>query len=104
MINPMMVMTTRISTSVKPACDFRRRRLADPKNVPRFWGYALADDLADGHQRRHHGHDQPADHDADHDDRRGSRDADHAIERALQLGLVEFGGAAPPHRAFARFL
>src|SRR5947208_3062936 len=30
MINPMMVMTTRISTSVKPACDFRdRRRLAE---------------------------------------------------------------------------
>jgi hypothetical protein len=33
MINPMMVMTTRISTSVKPACEFRRRRLAEPKTL-----------------------------------------------------------------------
>src|ERR1700736_3115289 len=104
MISPMMVMTTRISTSVKPACRRRdrRRRVAEVRtvrptsvvssNFPHLLGiYPLADNLAHGHQRRHDRHDQSPDDDADYDDRRGSGNSNHAIERTLQLCLVEFG-------------
>src|SRR4051794_37647948 len=100
MTRPMMVMTTRISTSVKPASPPRRpacfRRLPRSlSGIPRVPPPAdSADDLADRQQRRHHRHDQSADHNADDNDRRRSRNADDAVERTLQLRLVEFGNAA----------
>src|ERR1700720_319759 len=110
MISPMIVMTTRISTSVNPRSSRRARRRTQRAGIrkpvirvlPR--GMRLFDDLADRQQRGHERDDEPADDDADGYDRQRSGNADHPIETALQLGLEELGHAAGQHRQLSRLL
>src|SRR3954470_8395574 len=105
MIRPMMVITTRISTSVKPcspclaAC--RRLSLLLPRKLRIFMrcpSFGSLDDLAHRKKRCHYRDDQPTYHDADRNDRGRTADPDHAVEAALQLGLVELGNTAAEHR------
>src|SRR5207248_10469375 len=104
MIRPIMVMTTRISTSVKPSSSrrLRRRRPSLGPNIenPIMTRSPLlsSDNLGHRQERCHNRYDQAADHDADRDDRQRTDDSDHPIETALQLGLVEIGYAACQHR------
>src|SRR5712691_10976514 len=100
MMRPMMVMTTRISTSVKPRSPWRplgRRRirlsqdLVSPIMSPS--PHISSDDLGHRQQRGHDRYDDAADHDADGDDRERTNDADHPVEAALQLGFVKLGHA-----------
>src|SRR5689334_1940597 len=101
MISAMMVMTTSSSTSVKPRSSRARCRHCDRVATRRM---RLPDDLTDREERGHHRHDQSADDDADHDDRRRPRDADDAIEAALQLCFVELSDAPGEHRKLTRLL
>ena len=73
MISPMMVMTTSISTSVKPRLARGAPSCDDFAKAASCWTAPYADDLADRQQRRHHRHDQAADDDADDDDRQPVR-------------------------------
>src|SRR5262249_57782707 len=100
MIKPMIVMTTRISTSVKPRSSRRGRRRSQRAGMrkpvirvlPRRPRVDLSfDDLADRQQRGHDRDDEAADDDADGYDRQRSGNADHPIETAFQLGPDEFG-------------
>src|SRR5262249_26022060 len=61
----------------------------------------LTDDLADRQQSGHHRDYQTTHNETNHNDRRRSRDTDHAIEAALELGLVELGDPAGDHRQLA---
>src|ERR1043166_3664796 len=112
MIRPMMVMTTRISTSVKPRSSRRDRRRTQRAGIRKPVIRVLLaacdsisfDDLADRQQRGHDRDDEAADDDADGYDRQWPGNADHPVETALQLGLEEFGHAACQHRQLSRLL
>src|SRR5438105_9200780 len=104
MIRPMMVMTTRISTSVKPrSLRLAERRVLVPRmgmlrrSIPTPPEFS-SDDLSHRQERGHDRDDQAAHHNADRDDGHGTRDPDHPIEAALQLGLVEFRDPPGEHR------
>src|SRR5580693_1925988 len=112
MIRPMMVMTTSISTSVKPRCPssssagpatkIRPIVLSDiMMNRPVF---DLVDELRDRQQSGHDRHDQSADDRADGDDGKRSDDADDAVEAALQFRFIEFGNPARQRRQLPGFL
>src|ERR1700744_1246024 len=98
MISPMMVMTTSISTSVKPRWPSSSSTGAAVKtsgvlsdimmNRPVL---DLVDELRDRQQSGHDRHDQSADDRADGDDGERAYNADDAVEAALQFGFVEFG-------------
>src|SRR6266852_1725707 len=98
MMSPMIVMTTRISTRVKPRvwCPARRRRPVHRVSMLRSFIRTLpvsSDDLADRQKCGHHRDDKTADHDADGYDRQWAGNTDHPIEAALQLCLKELGYA-----------
>src|SRR2546423_1115574 len=108
MIRPMMVITTRISTSVKPRSSFRIGRLAVVcllSSQPSFIrSTCSANNLADGQQRCHHRYNQPTNHDTDNHDGYRACDPDQPIDAALLLRLIKFGDAAGQHRKLTGFL
>src|ERR1700685_2475846 len=110
MIRPMMVMTTSISTSVKPASPLRSATAALRPCRAYLMCIFLSpldrspDELAHRNQRRHHRDDQAANHNANGDNSSRTGNANHPVARALQLCLVEFGHAAWPNRAKAGFV
>src|SRR5580700_1618504 len=98
MIRPMMVMTTSISTSVKPASPLRSAAAAlRPCRAYLMYIFFLSpldqspDELAHRNQCRHHRDDQAANHNANGDNSSRTGNANQPVQRALQLGLVEFG-------------
>src|SRR5476651_1271295 len=110
MIRPMIVMTTSISTSVKPAWPPRRTIRPDLERPPGktaiIFGIvnSSVDDLIDRQQRSHDGNDKAADYHADDNDRQRADNSDHAVEAALQFRLVEIGDASGKHGQLARIL
>src|SRR5882762_11818589 len=114
MMRPMMVMTTSISTSVKPRWPRirERRRLAEPICVSECFiaepvvcdPTTSSDDLGDGEERGHDGNNKTADDDADGNDGERADDAHRPIETALQLRLVKLGDAGRQRGHLAGFL
>src|SRR5260370_14973038 len=114
MIRPMMVMTTSISTSVKPRWPRirERRRLAEPICVSECFilepvvchPTTSSDDLGDGEQSGHDGNDDTANDNADGNDSERADDANHPVEDALQLRLVKLCDAGRKRRHLAGFL
>src|SRR5258706_754854 len=114
MMRPMMVMTTSISTSVKPRWPRirERRRLAEPICVSECFilepvvchPTTSSDDLGDGEQRGHDGNDETADDDADGNDSERADDANHPVETALQFRLVKLRNAGRERRHLAGFI
>src|SRR5580704_7173652 len=95
MIRPMMVMTTSISTSVKPASPLRSAAAALRPCRAYLMCIVLSlerspDELAYRNQRRHYRDDQATNHQADGDNSSRTGNANQPVQRALQLGLVEF--------------
>src|SRR5215471_5198168 len=109
MMSAMMVMTTSISTSVKPASRLRRERL-DATCDSELCGFAMlnlpfsTDDLTDRKKSSHDRNDKAPDDDTDRDDGQRADDRHHAIEAALQLGLVEIGNPCGQGRQLPRLL
>src|SRR5580704_6403929 len=97
MIRPMMVMTTSISTSVKPASPLRSAAAALRPCRAYLMCIFLStlepspNELAHRDQRRHHRDDQAANHKTDGDNSSRTGNSNQPVQRALQLGLVEFG-------------
>src|SRR5260370_19910111 len=120
MMRPMMVITTSISTRVKP-CSLRRSRccarnkenrplrlsLRLPWRVSDFIMnliLALADKLSDRQQRGHDRYDQSAHDRADSDDGERPDDAYDPIQAALQFLFIGFGDPARQPRQLPGFL
>src|SRR5580704_10355876 len=110
MIRPMMVMTTSISTSVKPASPLRSAAATLRPCWARLMCIFLsplersADELAYRNQRRHHRDDQASDHQADGDNSSRTGNSNQPVERPLQLGLIEFGHPAGQDRQLPGFV
>src|SRR4030088_439680 len=124
MMRPIMVITTSISTSVKPCwptfCwQMRRWRLCatrmsfarSAKNPPMPFTDlmmnqtpALADKLCDRQKRGHDRYDQSPDDCTDGDDGKRPDDADDTVKAALQFRLIEFGDPTRQHRQLPGFL
>src|SRR3984885_4285132 len=110
MIRPMMVMTTSISTSVKPASPLRSATAALRPCRAYLMCIFLSpldhspDELAHRNQRRHHRDDQAANHNANGDNSSRTGNANQPVERALQLGLVELGHSACQNRQLPGFV
>src|SRR5258708_35326381 len=114
MMRPMMVMTTSISTRLKPRWPRirERRRLAEPICVSECFilepvvchPTTSSDDLGDGEQGGHDGNDETADDDTDGNDGKRTDDANHPVEAALQLRLVELCNAGRKRGHLAGFL
>src|SRR5580658_9363743 len=110
MIKPMMVMTTSISTSVKPASLLRSAAAAlRPCRALLMNIFFLSpldrslNELAHRDQRRHYRDDQAANHKADGDNSSRTGNANQPVQGALQLGLVEFGHPASQDRQLPGF-
>src|ERR1700676_1977530 len=108
MMRPMMVITTSISTRVKP-CSLRRSlccaRNMETRPLLLCWRVsdfimnlilALAHKLSDRQQRGHDRYDQSAHHRADGDDGERPDDAYDPVQAALQFRFVELGD--PPRQ------
>src|SRR5215469_12348134 len=115
MIRAMMVMTTSISTSVKPPSRLRRERRDATSTDVWFSELRVADramlnlpfstdDLTDRKQSSHDRNDKAPDDDTDRDDGERADDRYDAIEAALQLGLVEIGNPPGQARQLPRLL
>src|ERR1700694_5115283 len=124
MMRPMMVITTSISTSVKPCwptccwqmCRWRlcatRLSFARPaENLPMPFTDlmmnqtpALADKLSDRQKRGHDRYDQSADDCTDGDDGKRPDDADDTVKAALQLRLIKIGDPPRQHGQLPGFL
>src|SRR5216684_659416 len=114
MMRPMMVMTTSISTSVKPRWPRirERRRLAEPICVSECFilepvvchPTTSSDDLGDGEQGGHDGNNETADDDADGNDGKRADDANYPVEAALEFRLVKLFDAGRKRRHLAGFL
>src|SRR5260370_41896339 len=114
MMRPMRVITTSISTSVKPCWpSLCRPPLCSRNKENRPWRFSdfmmnpildLADKLSDRQQRGHNRYDQPTYDRTDGDDGERPDDAHDPIEAALQFRLVEFGDPARQHRQLPGFL
>src|SRR3974377_595649 len=114
MMRPMMVMTTSISTSVKPRWPRirERRRLAGPICVSECFMlgpvvYHLmtsSDDLGYGEEGGHDGNNEAADDDADRNNSKRADDCHHPVKTALQLRLVKLGNPRRQGRHLAGFL
>src|ERR1700731_2853450 len=95
MIRPMMVMTTSISTSVKPASLLRSAAAALRPCRACLMCIVLSplerstDELAHRDQRRHHRDDQAANHKADGNNSSRTGNANQPVQSALQICLVE---------------
>src|ERR1700676_4039576 len=120
MMRPMMVITTSISTRVKPCCpaslrsrpragNLANRARSQSRNCSRncSWNrswrfskfmmipsYDLANELGNREQRGHTRYDQAAAHRADGDDGERADDAHDPVQAALQFLFVEFGDPA----------
>src|SRR5258706_8818842 len=114
MMRPMMVITTSISTRVKPCWPQSCWRLCSVRpteNLPtRFSDFmmnqslALSDKLRNRQKRGQDRNDQSPHHRADCDDGKRPDDADDTVKAALQLRLIEFGDPARQHRQLPGFL
>src|SRR6266481_2795920 len=104
MIRPMMVMTTSISTSVKPRspCRASSRARRWKLSAEIFFDIATiltsSDELRDRQQRGHNRDDQPTDDGADGDDGERPNDTYNTVEAALQFRFIEFGDPACQYR------
>src|SRR3954451_154119 len=114
MIRPMMVITTSISTSVKPRSPSRSGLVrswrdavlpaASRPNLRKMAFMSINSYILSPYQLRHrkqcshYRDDQASDHDADRQDRDGPGNPHGTIEAALQLGLVELCDPARQHR------
>src|SRR5580698_3099918 len=110
MIRPMMVMTTSISTSVKPASPLRSAAAALRPCRALLMNIFLSpldrslNELAHRDQRRHHRDDQAANHKADGNNSSRTGNANQPVERPLQLGLVELGHPGSQNRQLPGFV
>src|ERR1700722_18971165 len=112
MINPMMVLTTSISTSVKPASPPRSaapalrpvRALLMPSSFPQSLPASSTDKLAHRNERRHHRYDQATDNDTNNDNSSRTGNSNQPVQRALQLGLIELGHSTGQNRQLPGFI
>src|SRR5208282_494752 len=101
MIRPMIVMTTSISTSVKPRSPSRRA-----ERMLENWSRAIVimalfpmsfRDLIDRQKRCHDRNDKTANDQTYDNDRSGPDDPHNTVEAALQFGVVKVGDAPRQH-------
>src|ERR1700738_2430527 len=124
MMRPMMVITTSISTRVKPCwpkfcwqmcrwrlCATRLSFALSAENLPMLFTdlmmnqtLALADKLSDRQTRAPYRYDRPDDDCTDGDDGKRPDDADDTVKAALQLRLIKLGDPARQHGQLPGFL